>query len=333
MPLLTIGMPVYNAARFLAKTLDSILNQTFTDFELLLSDNASTDHTEEICRAYAARDSRIRYSRNAKNMGAGWNFHHVYTLATGKYYKQAAHDDLCEPAFFETCIQALELDSGLTVAYPKARIIDVNGDLIEDYECSLRTDREDPVVRFADLVLVQHRCFQIFGIHRMSALKKLPPMGSFPHADGILLTQLSLLGRFYEVPERLFVSRRHEHQSVWTVSSRSNKRKFRLTDRVGRLPSLEWWDTSRSRSITFPECHIFGQYCKSIHDSPLSAWQKMRAYGVMMHWAAKYHRKLLGDFVLAADQVLWNWQSSREKSKGPTAKEKLTVETQGGKTV
>ncbi len=333
MPLLTIGMPVYNAERYLVETLESLLNQTFTDFELIISDNASTDRTEEICRKYAARDNRIRYSRNAKNMGAGWNFNHVYTLATGKYYKQAAHDDVCERTFFETCIRALEQDPSLTVAYTKARIVDKDGALIEEYECPLRTDRADPVVRFADLVLVDHRCFQIFGIHRMSALKQLPPMGSFPHADGILLAQLGLLGRFYEAPERSFVSRRHESQSVWTVASRSGKRKFRLTDKVGRLPSLEWWDTSRSRTITFPEWHIFGQYCRSIHHSPLSAWQKIRAYGVMMRWMAKYRRKLLGDFVLAADQMLWIWQSSRERRKRPKADEKFTVEAQGGKTV
>jgi glycosyltransferase involved in cell wall biosynthesis len=66
-PALTVGMPVYNAERFIAKALDSFLDQTFTDFELLISDNASTDRTEEICRYYAARDQRIRYFRNAKN--------------------------------------------------------------------------------------------------------------------------------------------------------------------------------------------------------------------------------------------------------------------------
>ena len=329
--LLTVGMPVYNADRFLAETLDSILNQTFADFELLISDNASTDGTEAICREYAGRDQRIRYFRNEKNMGAGWNFRRVYSMATGKYYKQAAHDDLCEPAFFQTCIDALERDPGLTVAYAKSRIIDANGELIEDYECPMRTDDENPVVRFADLILVNHRCFQIFGIHRMSALKQLPPMGSFAHADGIMLAQLGLLGRFYEAPERLFINRRHSTQSVWTMSSRSGKRKFRLTDKAGRLPSIEWWDTSRSRAIAFPECHIFGQYCRSLHNSPLSTWQKVRAYGVIMRGIVKYRRKLLGDFVLAADQVIWNWQSSRAMAKPREADEKLTVEAQGGK--
>src|SRR3954447_19823090 len=113
-PLLTVGMPVYNAEQFLAKALDSFLDQTFKDFELLISDNASTDRTEEICRKYAARDRRIRYFRNAKNMGAGWNLRHVYSLAKqATYYKTAAHDDFLEPTFLEECIAALEADPGL----------------------------------------------------------------------------------------------------------------------------------------------------------------------------------------------------------------------------
>ena len=86
-PILSIGLPVYNGAQFLEKALDSLLCQTFRDFELIISDNASTDATEKICKSYAERDSRIHYSRNAENMGAGWNVRRVYLLAQGKYFK------------------------------------------------------------------------------------------------------------------------------------------------------------------------------------------------------------------------------------------------------
>lgn len=330
-PMLTVGMPVYNGERYLAKALESLLNQTFRDFQILLSDNASTDRTEEIGRDYAAKDRRIRYSRNLKNMGAGWNFQRVYGLATGKYYKQAAHDDFCEPEFLETCLSALELDPGLAVAYTKTRVVDGEGQLLENYECPLRVDDDDPVVRFADLVLVSHRCFPIFGVHRRSALEQLPPMGSYPHADGVLLAQLGLLGRFYEAPQRFFINTKHTGQSVWTVPSRSNPRRFRLTDKVGRLPSIEWWDPSRKRAITFPEWYILRQYGQSIANSPLTTWQKARAYAVLPRWAARYHRKLLGNFVLAADQVLWNWQSRRAASRPPRTEEQLTPTPQGGK--
>ena len=85
-PLLSVGLFVYNGERFLEETLDSILSQTFTDFELIISDNASTDRTGEISEAYVRRDDRIRYYRGEKNMGAGWNVRRVYELATGKYF-------------------------------------------------------------------------------------------------------------------------------------------------------------------------------------------------------------------------------------------------------
>jgi glycosyltransferase involved in cell wall biosynthesis len=330
-PTLSVGLPVYNAQAFLAKALDSILSQTFTDFELLLSDNASTDATESICRDYARRDSRIRYFRNPKNMGAGWNFQRVYSIATGRYYKQAAHDDFCEPAFFANCIRALEEDPGVTVAYTKTRIVDVHGEFLEDYECPLRTASDDPVIRFEDLVLTGHRCFQVFGIHRMSALRQLPPMGSFAHADRILLAQLGLLGRFYECPERLFISTRHPGQSVWTMPQRMSSGRFRLTQKPGTLPALEWWDPSKARKIAFPECNAFARYCWSVRNSPLTLNQKIRAFAVMARWARKYHRRLLGDFVLAADHLIWNLQSLRPGQR-PQAETKPVIDTEGGKT-
>ncbi|HEV2173852.1 MAG TPA: glycosyltransferase family 2 protein, partial [Nitrospira sp.] len=311
-------------------------------FQLLISDNASTDQTESICRQYAARDPRVRYFRNEKNMGAGWNFRRVYSMARGKYYKQAAHDDFCRPEFFETCINALERDPGLTVAYAKVTVVNVNGEFIEDYECPMRTNEDDPVVRFSDLLLLGHRCYQVFGIHRLSALQKLPPQGSFAHADRILLAQLGLAGRFYEAPERLFISTRHEGQSVWTMPTRTNSRGFRLTRKPGSLPNLEWWDPSRRRAITFPEWNAFVQYCKSIHNSPLALPQKAGAYGVLAQWAGKFRRRLMGDVVLAADQILWNFQSSREAARQAkpakqgmpaTPEMELTAEAQGGKSV
>lgn len=330
-PILSIGLPVYNGERFLAKALNSLLSQTYSDFELFLSDNASTDHTEEICRDYASRDRRIRYFRNATNMGAGWNFLRVYRLAQRKYYKQAAHDDFCEPRFLEVCVNALEQDAELIVACTKTRIVDADGRFLEDYECPLRIEDRDPVTRFSDLVLLGHRCFPIFGVHRRSALERLPPMGSFAHADRILLAQLGLMGRFYESPERLFISTRHSGQSVWTVSARSSDRRIRLTDKVGTLPSLEWWDTRRKKTITLPEWHAFYQYCHSIQRSSLTALQKATAYRVMARWAIQYHRRLLGDFVLAADQVLWNWQSRRNSASRTEAEKRLTTPIQGGK--
>src|ERR1700753_3521498 len=109
-PRVSLGMPVYNGEKYLEAALDSLLAQTFTSFELIVCDNASTDGTQAICERYAARDSRIRYERNERNMGASWNFNPVYSLARAPYFKQAAHDDLCEPEFLERCVAVLDRD-------------------------------------------------------------------------------------------------------------------------------------------------------------------------------------------------------------------------------
>src|ERR1700753_4471781 len=145
-PLLSIGLFLYNGGRFLEAALDSILNQTFTDFELIISDNCSTDRSEEICRKYAAQDDRIRYYRADRNMGAEWNLRNVYFKATGKYFKWAAHDDMIQPDFLRLCIDALEADDSVVVAHTYTRVIDEHGQFVENYDWPLNTESHDTVV-------------------------------------------------------------------------------------------------------------------------------------------------------------------------------------------
>src|ERR1700693_4622631 len=109
-PMVSIGLPVYNGEVYLRQALDSILAQTFSDFELVISDNASTDSTEVICREYAAVDSRIRYRRQTRNRGVTWNFRQVVLLSSGKYFLWTSCDDLLAPNYVERCIEVLEND-------------------------------------------------------------------------------------------------------------------------------------------------------------------------------------------------------------------------------
>jgi glycosyltransferase involved in cell wall biosynthesis len=115
--LVSIGMPVCNGAKFITEALDSILNQTFENFELIVSDNASTDETGKICREYMAKDSCIRYYRSKQNFGAAWNFNHVFKLSSGKYFKWAAHDDVIAPDFPLKCVEVLERDPSVVLCH------------------------------------------------------------------------------------------------------------------------------------------------------------------------------------------------------------------------
>jgi glycosyltransferase involved in cell wall biosynthesis len=338
---LTIGMPVYNAERFLAKALDCFLEQTFTDFELIISDNASTDGTEEICREYVRRDQRIRYFRNEKNMGAGWNFRRVYSLASGKYYKWAAHDDFLEPTFLEECIAALEADPGIVLAHTRTKTVSSTGDPVECVNPSLRFDSPDPLVRWHDLLLYDHMCFQVFGVFRLDALRQCPPQGSYVNSDGVLLAQVGLLGRFWESDKALFINTRHENQSMQTLPVRLKAGGFRLIRRHGTLPCPEWWDPTKSRAVTFPEFRQFYEYAASVQRAPLTARQKLRAYALMLPWTKRHFRRMMKDLVIAADQILFNYQNSRAArqldKRGTPKQEKseveLTAQAQGGKTV
>ena len=98
-PKVSIGMPVYNGEGYIQSAIESILQQDFTDFELIISDNGSNDKTQAICKQFAQIDSRVIYHRSDRNRGAAWNYNRLFDLSRGEYFKWQAHDDLCRPQF------------------------------------------------------------------------------------------------------------------------------------------------------------------------------------------------------------------------------------------
>ncbi len=313
--LVSVGLFVYNGERFLEESLNSILNQTFTDFELIISDNASTDRTGEIAQAYAKRDCRIRYYRSENNMGGGWNARRVYELATGKYFKQAAADDLLEPDFLRRCVEILESDPDCVVAYANTREVDENGIFIKNYVFPAKADSSDPVGRFREMLLLLTHCYQIFGVMRVSALRQIPPQGIYVHGDGVLLARMSLLGRFYEIPDHLFISRRHRGNSSKVIPVRVQQpRGFRLTNRYCGTPPPEWWDPAKTRAVTFPRFRLLLEYFLSIYRAPLGVGQKLRCYTALLSWIKRHRRLVLTDLLVAADQALYRLQTAKTTS-------------------
>ncbi|MGC2203674.1 MAG: glycosyltransferase family 2 protein [Stellaceae bacterium] len=308
-PLVSVGLFVYNGELFIEEALRSILNQTFTNLELIISDNASTDRTGEIAQTYAKSDDRIRYYRSEKNMGAGWNARRVYELATGKYFKWAAVDDFLEPDFLQRCVEILENDPDCVLAYAGTKQVDENGTFIKNYVTPMMTDSENPVLRFREMILKSHMCYQIFGVMRTSALRQLPPQGIYVNGDGVLLARMALIGRFYEVPEHLLVSRRHSGQSVATLPVRLKQpRRFRLTNRYCMLPCPEWWDPTKARALTFPEFRLLLEYFLSVYRASLGAGQKLCCFLLLLPWIEIHFGYMLRDLLIAADQVLYNLQ-------------------------
>jgi glycosyltransferase involved in cell wall biosynthesis len=208
MPLVSIGMPIYNAEKYLTKSLDSLLAQDFQDFELIISDNASTDSTEQICRTYASRDSRIRYSRNPVNEGAVKNFNRVFTLSSGRFFMWASDHDLWEPSFISECLKKLEEESSAVLCFSPITLIDVEGQVIGTYDENLDTTNLDMIGRF-HTVLWRLRWklgagASVYGLIRSDALRSVRPCQNVYGPDWILLTELSLCGTFVKVPQPLF---------------------------------------------------------------------------------------------------------------------------------
>src|SRR5687768_17171063 len=180
-PRVSIGMPVRNGQKYIREAIESIVAQTFTDWELVVCDNASTDATEQIVREFAARDSRVRYHRNETDIGPAGNHNLGFHLARGEYFRWHAHDDMIAAEYLAECVKALDADPTIVCAYPKTTIVDDRGAFIENYDFHLRTDAANPSRRFAELVLVKHRhhrACEIFGLMRSSALAKTPLEGS-----------------------------------------------------------------------------------------------------------------------------------------------------------
>ena len=128
-PRVTIGLPVYNGEQYLVQALDALLAQTYTDFALIISDNASTDRTQEICLAYAAKDARIQYYRNPINIGSAKNFNHVFALSASEYFMWAAHDDYMAPKLVAKCVDVLDRDPTILLCHAWVKIIDEQGPL------------------------------------------------------------------------------------------------------------------------------------------------------------------------------------------------------------
>lgn len=309
MSLITVGLPVRNGETYLTPMLEGVLTQTYQDFELIISDNASKDRTADICLDFAKRDPRIRYHRQAAVLPPAVNHNFVLQKVGGSYFKWHSHDDVCGPDFLRKCLDALEDDRSAVLAYPRAKIIDSQGCETEDYAYEMRTDDRRPYVRFGSMLRADHRryaAFEIYGLMRMSALRLVPEMGSYVSADRVLLTRLALLGRFIPLPEYLFFSREHGNRSVRTLPAgiNANRKLLRRILGVGALPPLEWWDPTKTGRVNFPEWRLIREYCASIDGASLTPGEKVRCAVETLRWLASDLPKLARDVLIAGESLL-----------------------------
>lgn len=202
-----IGLPVHNGAQFLRPALESLLAQSFIDFEILISDNASTDDTPHICAEFVERDRRVRYFRQERNLGLPCNWNFVAQRSPGKYFKWASANDFVAPDMLEACVQALESDHDAVLAYGLTTLVDSAGGIVGEYRGDFPLLSNSPSARYREMYKKIGMNNAIDGLVRREALLRTSLIRPYPVSDIVLLVELVLQGKFQLVPRPLFFRR------------------------------------------------------------------------------------------------------------------------------
>lgn len=256
-------MPVYNGARYVEAAIESILAQTFTDFELIISDNCSTDSTLAICQRYQAQDPRIVLYAHNVNRGGTWNFNFVFRKARAAYFKWTCHDDLMTPTMLERCVAVLDEHPDVVVSYPKTWIIDAEGQNPTPYEDGLHLVSALPALRFEQVLFRRNwRCNPALGLIRTGPLGTEAPFGSFVGSDHVFLAELALRGKYFEVSDVVAYRRDHPGTSVRAYDSAYERN--------------QWYNPHSRSRVLLPTLRHFVEYVRCIGRSPISLPHKLR---------------------------------------------------------
>jgi glycosyltransferase involved in cell wall biosynthesis len=289
-PLVSIGLPVYNGEAYLEGCLNAILGQTFEDFEVVISDNASTDNTGEICRRLMQNDKRIRYVRQSENLGAAQNYNIVFEMSCGKFFRWAAHDDLIMPSYLEKCVQVLEKDTNMdiVIAYPRAMHFDERTKLSELYDVELPWGGVSASSRLADCLVdapatILTKCYPVFGLMRRDVLQTTRLIQPFNSSDKVLLVEMALRGNFQEIPEYLFHRRLHDGTSLNVSASYED---------VAR-----WFDPKQGKRFPMPQTKLLLGYLRATWEAPLKLRSKWKCFRTIsrMCMRKKNWRIMLGE--------------------------------------
>ncbi|WP_051124779.1 glycosyltransferase family 2 protein [Amycolatopsis benzoatilytica] len=269
-PPLSIGLPVKNGAGFLAGALDSLLSQTYGDFDLLVADNDSDDSTGEIVRDYARRDPRVRYHRHAQDIGAAANFNYVFRATSGPLFKWAAADDLQHETFVQRCVAALDESPAAAAACTAIEHIDEDGASLGVTHDLRASDAAEPADRFADLIRYDYSCAVAFGVQRRALAERTRLLLPFWGSDRVFLAELALAGPLVLVGEPLFQEREHGAKLTTQVAQR-------------RVSAFNRKTGYGSRFLTWRHA---AELVRAVSRADLTPAQRQRVFSVLAKWAA-----------------------------------------------
>jgi glycosyltransferase involved in cell wall biosynthesis len=269
-PRLSIGLPVYNGENHLTESIEALLGQSYEDFELIISDNASTDSTADICRTYGRQDSRIRYIRQPRDIGRVPNHNFLIEQARGELFKWAACDDLYARDLIKRCVDALDEYPQVVLAHSWEAIIDDAGAVVCLVDYPVTTTARRAPDRFRSM-LFDGWGDDGYGVIRTEILRRTPLHGSYHLADRTFTTELALHGAFYQVPDWLFF-RRDAPARTFTVRER-----------------CAYMDPRRGDPLRYPVARLYGEYAwayiSMIRNAPLTAAERYECYRHLARWA------------------------------------------------
>ncbi len=268
-PLVSVGLPVFNQESYIEDAIESMLAQTFRSFELIISDNASTDCTADICRAYGSKDPRVRFSTNGQNIGIANNYNRVFKLASGKYFHWMGGDDSHDPRFLEHCVEAMEAHPDRVLCYSATKVIDENSDEL----CLVVNDMagastQSIAKRLAAAMFEDPFCHSVFGLFRTEVLRGTDLIGNFHGSDRVLVAQLALQGRFLHIPEPLFFNRDH-------------------SNRYSTRPELwhrAYYAVSKKDRVALPEWRVYTEYVRAVQKFVEEPRDRQECYRELARW-------------------------------------------------
>ena len=295
-PRLSVGLPVYNGETYVGQSIEALLGQSFEDFELIISDNASTDSTQDICRRYLKQDSRVRYIRHSRNIGLSLNHNFVLRQSRGEYFKWAAADDLYGRDLLKSCVDALDEHADVVLAHSWEAVVDEAGTVTQAMDYPLATDSPRAPDRFKGILFGSSGLFEskdpavpgfvrmdnsgvlrfcdIYGVARTAVMRKVTPLGSYHHSDRIIICALALHGRFHMTPDWLYFRR--------DTSDRTYNKSPKLRDRC------EVNDPARKNRLLHPTARLvaeyFWAYVDAIQHAPLSPADRRECYRNLTEW-------------------------------------------------
>lgn len=270
-PRVSIGLPVYNGEKYIESAIESMLDQTYKNFEFLISDNGSTDSTPELIEKWAEKDDRIIFLRGRRNLGAQPNYDRLFELSRGEFFSWKAVDDRWDPTWLEQSVKAMDEHQDAVLVYYKAKDIDENGTFIEDVDYEINTTDDNAAKRFLSVMCDPHPCFALFGLIRADVMAQSNLHGNYSGSDRVFLAEMAARGKWFQLGDRLFLHGEVAERSVNTLKY--------MHQRAG------WFDASKKGKLSYPYWRYLKEFSLVVERVDMTKEEKMFARKGIAKWA------------------------------------------------